>query len=101
MKKRRIRIHQKTLKLMNSPEYIYIWVNPDDMEIAICNADKSSKDALKIHSGHECEIYSTFLFSKLKKTAPCLKENRTYKLAGILSRDNRVARFSLIDSNVI
>ena len=85
---------------MNNPDYIYIWVNPDEKEIAICCADKSSKDAIKVKMAKECEIYSAFLFSKLKWTASCLEDDKTYVLEGILSKGNKVARFSIADTEV-
>lgn len=100
MKKRRIRIHQKTLKLMNDPEYIYIWINPENREIAICSADKSSKDVLKINKARECEIYSKFLFDRLKTTTPNLEKDRTYRFEGTLSQNRRIARFKITDTNV-
>ena len=100
MKKNRLRIHQKTLRLMNRPEYVYIWVNPDEKELAICCADKGSKDAIKVKKAKECEIYSRFLFSKLKRTAPNLEHDKTYVFEGVLSKGNKVARFSIADNEV-
>ena len=33
--------------MMNNPECIYIWVNPEQKVIAICACENNSKDALK------------------------------------------------------
>lgn len=86
---------------MNDPEYIYIWVNPADSEIAICSADKNSKDVLKINRAKECEIYSSFLFDKLKKITPTLNKDSTYRLEGVLNKSRKVARFKITDTNLI
>lgn len=81
--------------MMNNPEYIYIWVNPDDMAIAICTCERSNKDALKVSDKRECEIYSTGLFEELKKANKNLSDERTYRLVGEVSKGKKVARFSI------
>lgn len=85
--------------MMDNPEYIYIWVNPDEMAIAICTSEKSNKDALKVPDKRECEIYSTGLFEELKKANRNLCEECTYRLIGEVSKGKKVARFS-INANV-
>lgn len=83
--------------MMNDPEYIYIWVNPNDTTIAICSCDKTSKDALKIPSGRNCELYSTTLFEELKHINSGLKEDNTYRLKGYVSQGKKVARFNVLE----
>ncbi|SCW67175.1 hypothetical protein SAMN02910456_02504 [Ruminococcaceae bacterium YRB3002] len=101
MKKRRIRIHKQTLKMMNNPEYIYIWVNPEDLVVAICSCDGSNKDAVKVKDKRECEIYSTTLFEELKRTnmGAGLSENCTYRFAGSVNKGNKVATFRIDNIN--
>ena len=101
MKKRRMRIHKQTLNMMNNPEYIYIWVNPNDKAIAICSCEKSNKDALKVQNKRECEIYSTSLFEELKSLNVDLIEDCTYRLTGIVSQGKKVARFNITGSLVL
>ena len=84
--------------MMNEPEYIYIWVNPNDKAIAICSCEKSNKDALKVQTKRECEIYSTSLFEELKSLNIGLIEGCTYRLTGIVSQGKKVARFNIIEN---
>ena len=95
MKKKRLRIHRRTLRMMNDPQYIYIWVNPEDKTLAICTCDKSSKDAVSIRYNRDCEIYSGGLFYELQKLNNELMDDRTYRLTGDTMRDNRVAVFQI------
>ncbi len=80
---------------MNDPEYIYIWVNPDDMEIAICSCESGNKDALKVPGGKNCDLYSSDLFFKLRNTDLGLTDDRTYRFSGVISKGNKVARFNI------
>ena len=98
MKKRRVRIHRQTLHLMNDPEYVYIWVNPEDKEIAICSCEERSKDALKVPNSKNCDLYSSDLFFTLKKTDLGLAEDKTYRFQGQISKGNKVARFNIKES---
>ncbi len=98
MKKRRLRIHRQTLRMMNNPEYIYIWVNPEEKAIAICACESSNKDALKVPTGRNCEIFSTGLFEELKNLNIGLFADCTYRLFGVLSQKNKVARFSILEN---
>ncbi len=98
MKKRRIRIHKQTLKQMNNPEYIYIWVNPDDLSIAICSCESSNKDAIKVSFKRECELYSAGLFKELKSSDKVNFEERTYSLNGVISQGKKVAKFNILEN---
>ena len=98
MKKRRLRIHKQTLHLMNDPEYIYIWVNPKELVIAICACEKSTKDALKVPASRECEIYSANLIEEIRKTNLQLFEECTYRLNGVISQGKKVAKFNILES---
>ena len=98
MKKHRLRIHKQTLNMMNNPEYIYIWINPNDKAIAICSCEQSNKDALKIPTKRECELYSTGLFEELKCLNVGLLDGCTYRLTGSVSQGKKVARFNIIEN---
>ena len=98
MKKRRLRIHKQTLKMMNNPECIYIWVNPEQKVIAICACENNSKDALKVPTGRNCEIFSTSLFEELMNLNVGFQENSTYRLTGVLSQGQKVARFNILEN---
>ena len=84
--------------MMNNPEYIYIWVNPEEMAIAICACERTNKDALKVPTGRNCEIKSTSLFKELKSMNLGLFDDCTYRLTGIISQGRKVVRFNILES---
>lgn len=84
--------------MMNNPECIYIWVNPEQKVIAICACESSNKDALKVPTGRNCEIFSTSLFEELMNLNVGLQEDHTYRLNGVLSQGQKVARFSILEN---
>ena len=100
MKKKRIRIHKQTLHLLSDPQYIYIWVHPEERAIAICVCDKSSKDAVKILPKRECEIYSTELFVELGRLQPDWSSGSTYRIQGMIENTNMIAKFYLRDNSI-
>ena len=100
MKKKRMRIHKQTLHLLNEPEYIYIWVNPEDMTLAICACEGSNKDALKVSKKRDCEFYSANLFLELRNMNEKLQDDCTYRLEGIVSQGKKVARFNILEGIV-
>ena len=83
--------------MMNNPEFIYIWVNPEEMSIAICACESSNKDALKVSYEHDCDIYSANLFDELRNSDKVLFQERSYRLKGVVSQGRKVARFNILD----
>ncbi len=98
MKKRRIRIHKQTLRNMNNPEYVYIWINPKENTIAICACDKENRDAVRVKTSKDCEIYSAALFYELGRLNRDLDDDCTYRINGKLKRGDRISEFSMGDA---
>ena len=65
------------------------------MEIALFARNDRSKDTLKIPEGRECEIYSSELFKRLTVSPINVIDGCTHMLKGSMSRDNRIAWFSI------
>ena len=98
MKKKRIRIHKKTLRSLNNPEYVYIWINPKDNSIAICACENGSRDAIRVNTNRDCEIYSMALFYELGRLNRDLFDDRTYRIDGSVKQGDRILVFSMYDA---
>ena len=89
-------MYKKTLTEIDNPEYVYIWINPEEKAIVICSCEKGSKDAVKIEQKKDCEIYSSKLFHELGVLAEgSLMEDSTYKLDGRILYGNKMAKFDI------
>lgn len=65
------------------------------MEIALYARDNSSKDAIKVPRGRECEIYSNEFFKRLIAPPINVIDGCTHMLEGSMSHDNKIAWFSV------
>ncbi len=92
-----------TLRAMNNPDYIHLLVNPADSAIAICVCKKGDKDAIKAgrRSSRECEIYSSELMENIVSITDKLSSERTYRVAGQLSDNQKMVIFRLGDAVVV
>ena len=86
--------------MLSDPQYIYIWVHPEEKAIAICVCDKYSKDAVKILPKRECEIYSTNLFAELSRLQPDWSNVYTYRVQGMIEKTNTIAKFYLRNNSI-
>lgn len=86
--------------MLNDPQYIFIWVHPEEKTIAICACDKNSKDAVKILPKRECEIYSTNLFVELSRLQPDWSDECTYRVQGKVEDTKMIAKFFLRNSSI-
>ncbi len=99
MKKQRIRIHKKTLELLNNPEYVLILVNPHKSAIAVCPTDAGKKDTLKItYNDSDCEYYSKELMTQLSRLRLCIDRSYTYRIKGKVLNNGRIAIFDMNDA---
>ena len=101
MKKNRIRIHKRTLHLMNDPKYVYICVNPNKKTIAICACDDNSKDAIAVRTKRDCEIYSSGLFYELARINRTIDDDSSYRVTGNIKQGDKIAEFSIFDAVVM
>ncbi len=96
MKKKRIRIHQNTLLMINRPDHIHLLISPESQTIAICVCTNKDKDAIQIrYTQRDCEIYSGDLMDRIVRLNDRIKENRTYRLTGVISENDRMITFRL------
>ena len=64
-RKKRIRIHRSTLKLLGTPKYIQILIDPKSASLAIRRCEKNARLTLKLPNKmtDSCELYSTNLIN--------------------------------------
>ena len=105
LKKRRIRIHKISLKMLNNPDCIQLLIHPDERIIAVRSAHGSDYLAHRINyqklKNHCYELYSFDLINEIKTVAPKLADNASYKFTGELISAHSLVKFSLDDSQII
>jgi len=99
-KKNRIRIHKESLRMIGNPSYIQLLVNVERAQIAIRGIDKKSCDAHKVNmaqiqSDFSYEIYSQSFTMKLRDAFTQFGQTCTYRLAGLVFPQARVAVFDV------
>ena len=99
MKKKRIRIHKQTLRLLDNPGYIQLLVNPEQKTIAIkvCNASAQQVHKILYKPSVECDLYSKELMYQLNTVCPELISGYTYRLFGKLLPEKGVALFQMTE----
>lgn len=97
LKKKRIRIHRRTLQLIGNPEYIQLLVNPSDSKIAIRRSGREDYLAHKVNmDAIDCiELYSSILIENLMTVNNGLSWNRSYRLYGNIDALSEMALFSM------
>ena len=103
LKRRRIRLHKRTLKKMGDPKYIQFLVNPEEMYLAVLGTDKPMKGGTcnRVYSvmnpgaGTNIEYCSTPLINQLASKIGNLDFRFSYRLTGEVDPNNTVAYFSL------
>ena len=89
MKKYRLRLHKATYRLIGSPKYIQLLVNPEKKTIAVRAVKKGTKDnqayrinTVQMENGHSYEICSRSLVEKLWELTEGLDTGCTYRMNG-------------------
>ena len=105
MKKKRIRIHKVTLKLLEYPEYIQLLINPEEKVLVLLSGNKKDHLAHKVNyeklKNNCCELYSLELIRAINTVVPQLKQRASYRFTGNLVAKHNLVRFSLADSEEI
>lgn len=96
-RKGRIRIYRATLKLMNSPDYIRLLVNPEQQIIAVQVSDANEARAFRsagihVDSQKNFDLSSRALTDQLR---PCWKweDGKSYRLTGRVIRGQDIVAF--------
>ena len=102
LRKYRIRIHRQTLHLLGNPKHVVLLVNQETRSIAVCCCSKSDPlahhiDLNTLDGKQSCEIYSMSFVKTLLGLRPELSSTGSYRIDGVLTSDNCVAKFSLDD----
>ncbi len=101
-RKKRIRIHKLTLKLLDNPKYIQILINPDQLSLAIRSCDKKAPLSLKIKqkTGDSCELYSTNLVKLFYGICSKWDNVSQYRLYGTLVPSKSLVYFKMKDGEI-
>ena len=102
-KKRRLRIYNQTLALLDNPEYIQLLVNPEKKMILLCPATsrQASCERIKwkqLNENQCCEIYSTSFVEKLMLLSNVWDKNMSYKLTGTLLPKQKFILYHMEDA---
>ena len=103
LKKKRIRIHKKTLHLLGDPDYVQILVNPSTATIALRSSAaqdyRSERIKWSLVSGKQCcEFYSKYLIESLRGVCFAWEDDRCYHIDGQLIEAECLAKFCMTES---
>ena len=101
-RKKRLRIHKTTLKMIGVPKYIQILINPQSLSLAIRSCDKKAPLALKIinRKGDCCELYSTNLINLFYDICSKWDNASQYRLYGKYVPTEKLVYFYMKDGKV-
>ena len=105
-RRKRLRIHKITMKLLNNPEYILILINPSEKIIVIKPSDYTDHLALSVKNNtdrkkHDTEVYSDGLFNQLLLVNPNWKQGKSYRIFGEHIPDQNIVVFRMAESEEI
>ncbi len=105
-KKGRIRIYKKTLRMMGSPDYLQLLINPKDGVIAIRRLEQPSGQFIKVNwealgRRNSLEVHLTNFLDKVRACCMSWPQDRTYRIDGKYIADYELARFSLSDAVLV
>ena len=86
--------------MMDNPEYVCICIAPNKKAVAICPCDENNKDAIRLKSSRDGEIYSLRLFDELVSLRPDFRLDRSYRITGAVS-ETKIAEFFISDESSI
>ncbi len=106
LKKGRIRIHKKTLRMMGSPDYLQLLINPKDRVIAIQRIEKPIGQFIKVNwealsRRNSLEVHLTNFLDKVRSCCKSLPQDRTYRIDGKYIAEHELARFCLSDAVLV
>ena len=98
MAKNRIRIHRKTLEVLQHPEYVLLIVNPDEKTIGILPSKLSDPRAHRVKTPSviikkSYELYSAGFTRMLREVCPDWLPTGKYLVEGTLVPGDLVVRF--------
>lgn len=100
-KRRRIRLYQKTLRLIGDPEYILLLVNPGERTMAIVRSDSSDLRAYRIQwtpfhlERRYIELQSNSLMRNLLELCANCQGNHAYRICGECIPGENAMQFDL------
>ena len=99
-KKSRFRIHKNTLRMLGSPDYIQLLVNPYDNILAIRCSTKEDRLSHyvcldRFPAKNSYELYSNSLATTLINGNRHLRHDYSYRFCGTLNRAHGIALFYL------
>lgn len=105
-RRNRIRVHRKTLRLLGSPDYIQLLVNPADGVIALRRLEQPEPQHFKVNwevlARRNCfDIHSMSFIRKLQQCCKNLPQDRTYRIKGRYIPAYEIARFCLKDAKPV
>ncbi len=100
MKKYRLRLHRKTLDLLNDPEYVCICISTDEKMIAVYPCEEQTGNSVRVSSSRDGEIYSMRLFEEFIRLRPDLRTDISYRIDGGVFNTG-VAEFCIMDATAI
>lgn len=97
-------IHKNTLRILGSPEYIQILVNPDEKTIVLCCSNESDHLAHYVRreifttSKKTYRLHSCALVQGLHKIYPKFISDHTYKIHGKFIENLNIIKFDMNNS---
>lgn len=106
MRKKRIRVHKRTLHALGDPDFVVLIINPEEQTLGIKCSMLDDKLAHRVHKSNmkkkDCyELYSKRLMAALHELCPGWDEKRNYRLEGEVIADEGMAVFSMKDYSVL
>ncbi len=101
-RKKRIRIHKVTLRMLGNPAYIQILINPVTMSLAIKSCDKKARLALRVPKRKNdcCDLYSTNLVKLFYGICSKWDNFSQYRLYGKYVSLHNLAYFKMEDGRI-
>ena len=97
IKNNRIHIHNRTLKKLGNPSYVFIGYQRETNNLMILIAEIGQRGALRLNfdSRGACYIHSKGLIDGIRKVSGLLKEERSYLLIGVFTHNMSAITFSI------
>lgn len=102
-KQSRIRIHRQTIRLLDNPQFIKIFINPVSMTMAIGQAEPFEASSYAIlqsctHRKPCCELHSKKLIQGLYKICANWNIDKSYRIFGNVVPEENIVVFGLLDA---
>ena len=105
-RRNRIRVHKKTLRILGSPDYVQLLVNPVDGVVALRRLEYPESQHFKVNwdglMRRNCfDIHSVSFIQKLRLCCKDLPQDKTYRIKGRYIATYEIARFCLKDAEPV